>query len=470
MSAKRTIRHRIVRLYTLIIIAISLLIVAYSLQMLSIERKLTTLEKFHALFDDMLEVRRYEKNFLLNIGVDNLEKHIFYLDNIDKDIDLLGEDIASLAGPATLYEFQKTLRTYKALFAESCDAPPDHQSMSIKGNALVEFAGGFLVLEQIRIKRNLKMMLVFFILVTAITLISFLWPFRVQVNNVLKRISFLQKATKDLVNDNFTPIVDSGGPDDEVSELIRAFNTMATQLNIKQDQLIQSRKLASIGTFSSGIAHELNNPLNNISLSADTLIEDYNDLSEEEAKEILADILIQTVRANKIVRNLLDFSRENAPTSSRFNIKSVINATASLLANQLRIHAVVLEDYIPENLPEIDGDFHKLQQVFLNLFLNAIQVMPKGGLIYLEATCETEGYIKVDVVDSGTGISPENQKHIFDPFYTTKEVGKGTGLGLSIVYGIVKKHGGYIEVTSKMNVGTTFSVYLPVAATETGGQ
>ncbi|HIJ78629.1 MAG: ATP-binding protein [Desulfobulbaceae bacterium] len=470
-NPKHTIKYRIVRLYLVIVAIISLLITAYSWQMLSIERKLTTLENFHALFDNVLEVRRYEKNFLLNVGGDNLEKIIFYLDNIDRDIEQLGGEIASVAGYPALREFQATLRTYKATFTDSSSGiSVDPQAIRNKGKALVNFVSNFLALKQARIKKGLKLIVISYILVTAVFIFSILLLFRLQVRNVLHRISFLQKATNDLVNDNFTPITDYGDRYDEVSELILAFNKMAAQLNIKQDQLIQSRKLAAIGTFSSGIAHELNNPLNNISLSADTLIEEYNELDETEAKEILSDIMIQTDRASKIVRNLLDFSRDKAPSTSLLNIKAVTDATVKLIANQLRINAIWVEDYIPENLPEINGDFQKLQQVFLNLFINAIQVMPEGGLIYLEAICEPEGFIKINVGDTGSGIAPEDQKHIFDPFFTTKEVGKGTGLGLSIVYGIIKKHGGYIEVKSKMNVGTTFSVYLPIAATKAGEQ
>ena len=279
----------------------------------------------------------------------------------------------------------------------------------------------------------------------------------------MQRMSFLQKAIRDLTNDNFTPIRDSKEENDEVSELLLAFNKMASELNTKQNQLIQSRKLAAIGTFSSGIAHELNNPLNNISLSADTLLEEGNSLGVEEAKEILDDIMIQTDRASRIVKKLLDFSRDKAPETIRLNIKDVINSTVNLITNQLKINSIWVENYIPEDLPEINGDPQKLQQVFLNLFLNSIQVMPDGGLIYLEVLKEPNGYIRINVGDTGCGIAPKHQEHIFDPFYTTKEVGKGTGLGLSIVYGIIKKHGGYIEVKSKMNIGTTFSVYLPIA-------
>lgn len=468
-NPKHTIRYRIIRLYILIVAVIVLLITAYSLQILSIEEKLTTLEHYHILFDNVLEVRRYEKNFLLNVGRGNFEKIIYYLENIEKDVELLGSNIALVAGASAFDEFKMSFNAYKTTFADSSRGervtPEDIRK---HGKSLVNLVNKFLTMKQTRIKKSLRLILGIYILVTAISISSILLFFKSQLKNVLQRLFFLQQATSDLVNDNFTPIVDTSERYDEVSELIQAFNNMATQLNIKQDHLIQSRKLAAIGTFSSGIAHELNNPLNNISLSTDTLLEEYNELDEAEAKEILSDIMIQTDRASKIVKNLLDFSRDKAFSAVRLNIKDVTDATIKLIANQLRINAIWLEDYIPKDLPEIKGDLQKLQQVFLNLFLNAIQVMPEGGLIYLEATHTPDGYIKINVSDTGTGIAPKDQEHIFDPFYTTKEVGKGTGLGLSIVYGIVKKHGGYIEVKSKVNIGTTFSVYLPIDLPETG--
>jgi signal transduction histidine kinase len=274
---------------------------------------------------------------------------------------------------------------------------------------------------------------------------------------------YVQQATKDLLRGKFTPIVDNALKNDEVSNLILAFNKMGTEIEIKQEQLVQSRKLAAIGTFSSGIAHELNNPLNNISLSADALLEEYDELTAAEAKAIVIDIILQTERASEVVKDLLDFCRDKTPTSSRLNIKNVIKATTKLIANQLRLNSIWLEDYVPDNLPLVVGDHQKLQQVFLNLFVNAIHVMPEGGLIHLDAKLEPEGYMRIDVNDTGTGIPPEKIEDIFDPFYTTKPVGQGTGLGLSIVYGIVKKHGGYIEVNSKINVGTTFAIYLPIA-------
>ncbi|HHD64577.1 MAG TPA: two-component sensor histidine kinase, partial [Desulfobulbaceae bacterium] len=271
----------------------------------------------------------------------------------------------------------------------------------------------------------------------------------------------IRKATRDMAAGKFTPI-HVPRAHDEITNLIVSFNHMGEALKQKQDELLQSKKMASIGTFSSGIAHEINNPLNNISLSADTLLEEFDSMDEEEIKEILGDIMTQTERASKIVRNLLDFSRARATEMEPLHIDEVLQKTTKLIANELRIHKVALETKIADGLPVVHGDFQKLQQVFLNLIINAKQAIGEYGRIFIEARLTDNDTIRVDLSDTGPGIDQEHLEQIFDPFFTTKEAGKGTGLGLSIVYGIVKKHGGYIEVASKVGEGTTFSVYLPV--------
>ncbi len=465
MSYKKTspIKYRLIRLNFLIFVVICLLISAHSWQIVTLEKKITTLEKIHDLFDHVLELRRYEKNLLLAVGTHNLKNIEHYLKKIDGDIAGLTPAISLMASKEAWDSFRATLSSYKSTF----DAPRlslaiDPKEIREKGKQMSEFAENLLALEQARIKGELKRLLYSYIVITGSFFFGVLLFFRLQIQSILQRVSFLQKATKDLVNDNFTPINDNGGRPDEISALIMAFNKMAVELHHKQDQLIQSRKLAAIGTFSSGIAHEMNNPLNNISLSADILLEDYDDLDKEEAKKILGDIISQVDRVSEIVRNLLDFSREKKASVTSFNVKSVVNTTVKLITNQLRIKSIWLEDYIPEDLPLISGNPQKLEQVFFNLFVNAIHAMPEGGLLYLEAKCEPKGFIRINVGDTGHGIDSNYVDHIFDPFYTTKKVGDGTGLGLSIVYGIVKEHGGYVEVKSKLNVGTTFSIFLPI--------
>jgi two-component system NtrC family sensor kinase len=244
-------------------------------------------------------------------------------------------------------------------------------------------------------------------------------------------------------------------------------------LDSKQEQLLQARRMASIGTFTSGIAHELNNPLNNISLTAESLLVDHDHTSEAETKEMIKDILVQADRANQVVRNLLEFSRTDREPLAELSIKDVIERAVNLVTNQIKISGIKLKVDTADGLPRIRGKPLDLQQAFLNILLNAIQAMegrPKGGGISIRLQLAPEGYIRTDISDTGTGIKSADMEHIFDPFYTTKEVGHGTGLGLSLVYGIIKAHGGHIEVKSEVGKGSTFLVYLPTARPEGKGQ
>jgi signal transduction histidine kinase len=237
---------------------------------------------------------------------------------------------------------------------------------------------------------------------------------------------------------------------------------MAGELESKQEQLVQSRKIAAIGTFTAGIAHELNNPINNIYLTAESLLEDYGTLSESEGKELLSDVLSQAERAGDIIKNLLDFSRNEMPSFEDLDINEVIQKALKLVKNQTMLSGIGVETAISPDIPSVRGNFRNLEQVFLNLFINAIQAMPGGGSIRVSASRTPDQTIKIAVQDTGIGIKPEDLEHIFEPFYTTKAVGRGTGLGLAVSYALVKKHGGYVEVQSQVNSGTTFSIYLPV--------
>jgi signal transduction histidine kinase len=201
---------------------------------------------------------------------------------------------------------------------------------------------------------------------------------------------------------------------------------MIHELEEHQEQLVQSRKIAAVGTLTSGIAHELNNPINNIVLTAESLKEDFRDLAQEEAMGLIQDILTQSERASEIVKGLLDFSRVERPEFEALSIGTVVQDT-------------------------------------LKLVRNAIQAMLDGGTLQISSHPSPDGqWMVIDVTDTGVGIDPEHLSQIFDPFYTTKQVGRGTGLGLSVTYGIVEKHGGHIEVKSSKGAGATFTLTLPL--------
>jgi signal transduction histidine kinase len=442
----------------------------YSYQLISLEKKMIVLEQFDDLFGDILDLRRYEKDILLQLGNENVDKAREVLEKIATSLENLQQKVDKNHDSVLLLQLKKTLTDYRTTFDTWCGttdchetAPRKDESLRIRadGQKLVSTATEVVRSYRTSIGLAFKNILFWLTFMPVLIFLAGALVFFSQTRGILRRLDSLKQATKDLAAGEFRLIKTQETPD-EISGLIRNFNQMVFALEQKQEQLIQSKKMATIGTFSSGIAHEINNPLNNISLSTDTLIEEFDSLDEDEVKEILDDIMTQTERASKIVRNLLDFSRAQSSETQPVHIDYVLHKTTELVANELSIHKIDLHKNIDDLLPQINADLQKLQQVFLNLIVNAEQAIGDYGTITVSAKKMDNGYIRVDISDTGPGIDPEHLEQIFDPFFTTKEAGKGTGLGLSIVYGIVQKHGGYIEVASKVGEGTTFSVYLPV--------
>jgi len=227
-----------------------------------------------------------------------------------------------------------------------------------------------------------------------------------------------------------------------------------------EDQLVQNDKLTSIGLLAAGVAHEVNTPLAVISSYSQMLKKEIR--PEDSRFKLLEKITNQTFRASEIVNNLLNFSRTTATEFTDVDVHQVIVDTMSLLEHQFRKAQIRVESELIAENPVIFGNAGKLQQVFLNLFLNARDAMSDGGELRI-LTEAIDAKLEVTVQDTGSGISRENIKKIYDPFFTTKAVGKGTGLGLSVSYGIVQEHGGNIVVDSKLGRGTAFKVELPLA-------
>ena len=227
-----------------------------------------------------------------------------------------------------------------------------------------------------------------------------------------------------------------------------------------EDQLIQNEKLTSIGLLAAGVAHEINTPLAVISSYSQMLRKEIS--PEDQRHKLLEKITKQTFRASEIVNNLLNFSRTSATEFAEVDLHQVISETLSLLEHQFKSARVQVDRELLAEYPITFGNAGKLQQVFLNLFVNARDAMADGGVLKVRSE-SVDSKIEVVVRDTGTGISRENVKKIYDPFFTTKAAGKGTGLGLSVSYGIVQEHGGNISVESKPGVGTSFKLELPLA-------
>ena len=272
---------------------------------------------------------------------------------------------------------------------------------------------------------------------------------------------------------------------DELGELGHSFNQMAenleqAQLELKdwggtleqkveertvemmeiQGQLIRAAKLASMGELVAGIAHEINNPLTGILMFA-SLSSKHSDLPPQ-IKDNLELIVAETGRCAKIVRGLLEFAREALPEKKLASINTIIEQTLALVSHQSIFQDVEIVCHLDDDIPEIELDADQWQQVFVNMVINAGQAMPQGGSLKITSQfLEAENSVNITVEDTGTGISKGNLDRIFDPFFTTKAQ-KGFGLGLSVTYGIIKNHGGKVDVQSTEGEGTRFSILLPV--------
>jgi signal transduction histidine kinase len=472
MKFLHTIREKILLIFFICIAFIGLNATFHSWQISFLERKLEMLEHFEDLLKNVFEIRRYEKNYFHYRDARNFQYLSNYIHAAEKTLTLLTPDIKMTAERMKYSQFRETLSTYLTLIdtiapltAEMME-PSQQEAIRTEGKSLFKLANELYKSRRKRIDRSFKRATSIPLVIAGLFLVLFIITNSI-TSSILSPLRLIRRTTKKIAAGDFSPIdYSSGNNPEEISSVMKAFNRMIRELELRQDELVQSRKIAAIGTLTSGIAHELNNPLNNISITAETLLDDFHDLSDEGKVQLIKDISSQSEKASEVVKNLLDFSRYESPSFELLSIAEVIDGTLGLVKNQLSLNQISLKLEMPENLPSIQGNKRNLEQVFLNLVLNAIQAMPGGGKISVRAQSLSNGYLKIEVSDTGMGIRHEDLDHIFDPFFSTKEVGSGTGLGLSVSFGIIKKHNGRIEVESEVGKGSTFAVYLPIIRDE----
>ena len=313
-------------------------------------------------------------------------------------------------------------------------------------------------------------------------------------HTIIKRVRILKEATDVIA----TGDLDYQLPRDRFSEfdiLDEAFNNMVKSLKDRDDrlqkafqQITMTERLVSLGQIAAGVAHEINNPLGGILLYSNLVLEE---LSEDNraGRENMERIIYQTNRCKGIVQNLLDFARTTSGEMLPFQINKIILTSLNLVKDQSMFLGIKIDTQLADDLPDVKGDRSRLEQVFLNLFINAADAMEGSGELTIttkllsrfsdgteegDVQTETERIcllastktVKITISDTGKGIDKAYLAHVFEPFFTTKEPGQGTGLGLSITYGIIQRHSGFIDVESEPGKGTTFNIFLP-ADTET---
>jgi len=315
--------------------------------------------------------------------------------------------------------------------------------------------------------RTRRLALLSFLGVVALTTLVSLLLLAVATRSVLRPISRIVKMSDRVVAGDLSARVKMRPPG-EMGLLCRAIDQMADAVAQREEaleqttrrQIGQSEKLATVGRMAAGIAHEINNPLTGL-LTFEHLLKDEESLSPK-GREYLDIMYKETSRMREIVMGLLNFSRESSTEMRLLDVNELIRQWLTLLRSQKDFDDITIEEKLAGELPGVRADANQLQQVLVNLSLNACEAMPDGGVLTITTRKEGDSVL-VSIADTGCGIKAEHLETIFDPFFTTKPVGKGTGLGLSVSYGIIRQHDGTMQVKSREGQGTTFTFTLPAA-------
>ncbi|HEU4383488.1 MAG TPA: HAMP domain-containing sensor histidine kinase [Anaeromyxobacteraceae bacterium] len=431
--------------------------------------------------DMALEMRRYEKNYLLYGQRDDLEAAIKFAESAGALATARAAASrpsrwlrffasAEEAGPeeATPERTTALLGRYAALLREAGAGPTgdrprpaavleaEIRDLGRRITGIAErqaFAEGRNVQGMLRSgRRALVVLVVVFLVGTAIVA-------RLVYATAIRPLRELEAQMRRIASGGYQ-LLPEGKASDEIASMNRAFNRMMREIFEHRQEAIQSERLASLGTMLAGIAHEINNPLSNVSTSAEILREENERAGPRERRELIDQIVSQTDRATDIIRTVLDFSREGEQRRST-NLLSAVRGSLILCRGEVPPHVSVEVD-VPPDL-EVPADKTRLEQALINLVTNSVDAMRDPGRESRIAISARPAGDRVEMVfrDTGAGIPTPLLDRIFDPFFTTKDVGEGTGLGLYLTHHIVEQHGGTIRVESQPGQGTTFHITLP---------
>jgi two-component system NtrC family sensor kinase len=484
------LRHSLRGKITLGYYAVAAIILVASLffvgELRTLEARVVLGQRATDLFNTVLEIRRFERNYFLHHQAADLEENAAYIKLAQTMLTDNRADFSAIATQARLDELHTLLGDYHrqmSAFVAVEQAPLELEPrVRALGQELVAIAEDMAGSERRQIQTTLasfRTLLLGVILSMALLIVLIGRALSLRVVRPLKEMESSVAA----ISANRRETLSAPSNDREILSIIAAFNHMLKELDLRQKSLMRSERLASLGTMLSGVAHELNNPLSNISTSCQILQEEVGEGDVAMQKMYLAQIDQQTERARIIVRSLLDFSRERAFRKEAVLLRPLVAQTVGFVRGEVSAKSVVRLS-IPEDL-SVPADAQRLQQVFVNLIRNAMEGLGPQGRIDISAQivhaseppagtalgegCETKGeMVEIRVTDNGPGIAPDILPRIFDPFFTTKDVGHGMGLGLFVVYEIVDEHGGCIAVQSTPGEGATFCIRLP--REEAGGQ
>jgi len=432
-----------------------------------LNQKIQIIERKYDLLNSILEARRYEKNYFLSFDKENIVQALDYARQAEEILRNILTKYGKYTLAKNLDQRISEVVTYKESLVDLLKlqeeghlvVPPDNIELIRKQGKILTSELEKIVKKESQFVQNLigKSKTIHLLALIPVFILSVLIALFL-VFNVNRPLKTIENAITKIASGDYEniPEIKTG---DEFESLVASLNNMIDELDKRSKQLIQAQKLASLGRLTSGVAHELNNPLNNISTSIQILIEEIEEDDLEYKKELLIGAEKEVERGKEIVRSLLEFARERTLTLKQVNFKDLVDSAIKNVKSEIpdNIH---LKMEVPDNIQATVG--LRIRSVIINLITNAVHAMKNGGEITIKAENEFDrGGFSFQVIDTGEGIPQNIITKIFDPFFTTKEVGKGSGLGLSITYGIMEQHGGHISVSSEVGKGTTFTCFLP---------
>lgn len=457
-----------------------------------IERQVLASERVQELFDVTLELRRSEKNFFLYQEHEDYQALVRFVERSKELLTRQQTDFLLFTERASMVEVLNQLRDYRLLMANYQGAAEEEPALRRQreeevrwlGKGIVDLTRSMAESAQTSLRESLfRHRMVWAISLVAMVAVAILAghhltrnvtrPLREMEENML---AIAQGSRRHLVID---------ATDQELVSLAQAFNRMLQELEVRQRHMLHAEKLASLGTLLAGVAHELNNPLSNISTSCQILMEEQEESDDPWRRELLHQIDEQTLRMQVIVRSLLNFAREQDFKRETLPLLAVWEETLRFNKGNVPSATTIALEIDPALT--VAGDKRHLQQLFLNLVQNAVDAMAGVGQVVIRAAryqnaatglddpslldgaCLNQGeWTEITVQDNGPGIPTELQQRIFDPFFTTKEVGQGSGLGLFVAHEIVTQHGGCLAVESLPGLGATFVIRLPADVPDPG--
>ncbi|QKT02530.1 HAMP domain-containing histidine kinase [Ectothiorhodospiraceae bacterium 2226] len=487
-----SLRAKIRWAYASLLVVLIVLVAWLLADLRAVEDRVAQGQAVSQFLDTVLEMRRFEKNYFLYGEPEDYREFRRLAVEVGVFMTARGEELGLVATPERLQEISRDLARYRQAMAQYAEtvvgggAVPEALVTAIRneGRALTDVAERKASRERELLQKALQrartQLLIALVLLAGLAVAVGQGLSRA----VIRPLRTMERHMGELGEGRLRRL-DEHASDSEIASLARAFNHVLDELERRRRSLVQSEKLASLGTLLSGVAHELNNPLANISSSCQILREELPELDPAFAQELLRQIDEQGERARLIVLALLDFAREREPVRVPVALLPLLERTLTFLRGSIPA-GVALDVEVPGQLCVI-GDPQRLQQVFLNLVKNALDATAErgGGRVLVQAqpardtapddpalagmdSCTAGGGAAVDVFvrDAGPGIPPELLPRIFDPFFTTKPPGGGSGLGLFVSYEIVERHGGCLGVSSRAGEGATFVVRLPACLEE----